>query len=234
MSIALRFEEPLHLQAVHDRDEGGCRVAPAPARRCCFPTPRPARRRSSPAGCGTGPGSSRARGARRSRTRPRAPSTPARRRAGSVFSSTVSTEVLQERGPLGLRPGRHAGDLLAVAVLQHRDEQAPPCCRSDAARPRGSCPPARRPRRGALVVTAGAEHVHRRLQHGLATLRRARLRALHAFGGGPAARIVSRCVHHGCSLPERLAAAASAALPDGPDDARRVESSTRDAGRVPG
>ena len=105
-------------------------------------------------------------------------------------------EVLQERGALGLRPRGDACDLLTVAVLQHRDEQALLAAEVvQHARVRHSGLLGHLDER-ALVVPAGAEDVHRRLQHSLATLGRLRLWALHAFGGRPAARVVSRCVHH--------------------------------------
>jgi hypothetical protein len=69
-----------------------------------------------------------------------------------------------------------------------------------------------------LVVPARAEDVHRRLQHGLATLGRLRLWALHAFGGRLAAPVVSRCVHHRGFPSVRLVVAASASLRDAADE----------------
>ena len=187
------------------RDERGCRVGHfllVGVR----PTPRPARRRSSPAGCGSGrwkyvvrgvPFGHRLAREHRVRLHDAAPVRVLSRRCRRCAAGTRAPR--SARGPARRRPPRRRGTSASRRA-------GPPCCRSGAARPRGSCPPARRPRRARPCCSRGPEHVHRRLQHSLATSSRAP-RALHAFGGGPAARVVSRCVHHGCSLPERLAAA---------------------------
>ena len=122
-------------------------------------------------------------------------------------------EVLQERRALGLSPGGHARDLLAVAVLQHGDEQ--PLFAAEVVQHAG----VRHARlRGdlderSLVVAAGAEDVHRGLQHRLATLGGLGLRALHSLGRR-LRRSVSRCVDHWgsflCGLPGGIRFAASA------------------------
>ena len=94
-------------------------------------------------------------------------------------------EVLQECGPLDLRALGDAVDLLAVAVLQHRDEQALLAAEVVQHAGVGHAGLLGHLDEGALVVATRAEHLHRRLQHGLAALGRALLRSARARRGGP-------------------------------------------------